>query len=192
MARGGMFLWVWRAAREAEEDEGGGEQEGEVAQGRGDAELACDEATEAAAFERLAVEDVDVVESVCGEGQEERGGEQSARANRARPEEERGGCQLRRDDGEGGGPDPAWLDEVREVRGEVGDRVELRAGGEEEERREAEAAELDERVEERATVHRCLRRMASAEMSSLPIAICDWMRPLRQGVRSVPPAVAGG
>src|SRR3989440_7709269 len=103
-------------------------------------------------------------ERVGGKGQEERRGEQSARANRARPEEERGGCQLRSDDGECGGPDPALLDEVREVRGEVGDGVELRAGGEEEERREAEAADVDERVEERATVHRSLRRMVSADM----------------------------
>jgi hypothetical protein len=60
----------------SEEHEGAGDEEGEVAQRGGDAELAGDEAAEAAAFERLAVEDVDVVERVGGEAGEQRRREQ--------------------------------------------------------------------------------------------------------------------
>jgi hypothetical protein len=66
-----MFLLDLSSARESEVDEGARKEEGEVAQGGGDAELGGDEATEAAAFEGLAVEDVDVVEGVGGEADEQ-------------------------------------------------------------------------------------------------------------------------
>src|SRR5215213_2575780 len=146
--REGTFLLHVPQAREAEEDEGAGDEEGEVAKGGGDAELAGDEAAETAAFERLAVEDVDVVEGVGGEAREQYRREQRAEARGARPEEKDCGKEFGRDDGEGRGPDPARLDEVGEVGREFLKGEELRAGREEEECREAEAAEVDEYAEE--------------------------------------------
>ena len=142
-----MFLLDVPSAWEAEVEEGAGDEEGEVAQRGGDAELGGDEAAEAAAFQGLAVEDVDVVEGVGGEAEQERGGDERAEARGARQQKEDGGDEFGGDDGKGRGPDPALCDEVREVGGEVGEREELSAYREEEERREAEAADVDENPE---------------------------------------------
>lgn len=157
------------AAWEAEEDEGAGDEEGEVAEGCREAELAADETAEATAFERLAVQDVDVVEGVGGEAEEEQGRERCAEACGARPEEQDGRDEFGGDHGKGHGPDQTGRDEVGEVGGEVGEGVELRARREEEERREAEAAEMDEPVEERTLNHQghCLVLKVSVGLEGL-------------------------
>jgi hypothetical protein len=71
-------------------------------------------------------------------------------------DEQHGGDEFGGDDGEGCGPDEARRDEVGEVRGEVGEGVELCAGREEKERRETKAADVDEQLEDRPPVQRCL------------------------------------
>src|SRR5919198_3730187 len=146
-------------AWQAEEDEGGGGEEGEVTERRRDAELAGDETAEAAAFERLAVQDVDVVEGVGGEPDEQHRRGQRAEPRRARRQEQDGDGQLRGDHGDGEGPEQAAFDEVREVRDEAADGEELRARREEEERREPEAADVDEQPEKRTAFHRSLIRV---------------------------------
>lgn len=148
-----MFSVYVSAAGEAEEDEDAGDEEGEVAERRRNAELGGNQTAEAAAFEGLAVEDVDVVEGVGGEAEQQGGGDERAEAGGARDEKKEGGGQLRADDSDGRGPDPMCFDEVGEVESEVPNRVELRADREQEERRQAEAADVDEQIEERTASH---------------------------------------
>lgn len=145
-------------ARQAEEDEGAGDEKREVAERGRDAELTGDEATEAAALKRLAVQHVDVVERVGRKADEQRRRERSAGSRGAPPQKQPRGQKFGGNDGNGRRPDEGRGDEVGEVRGEVAERKELRARREKEESREAEAADLNEDSESRATFHFSLSR----------------------------------